>query len=338
MGKLYVFSAVLIFITALIFAGCSQNPAGSVDNQGTTEVPDGMLAKPSTYGNCLSMPVIFAEGHGLTGEDPAHFTGLRGMPGVESFVEPYNTTLIDGYPVFRNPSVNEWCGDWADGTTWGEVPVEADWADNMTRQTWTDHSKVRVEVVLFADVDPIAHRLTGYNMYSLGGTQLSEVFVTNTTKYTAALATVYSNVARLKIVKLAEKGGSPVLDVYDSACYEGYFVDGPTDAYSGEVNMGGKCIYGYNWDVATVPLTDKAGWYRLTFSLDPGASYEDEDGIAHAYGRNTRIIRLNPGDLLGSSDPEVVLYPPTLGQDGFSTDLEIEIKAGKSGGKKPDKG
>lgn len=337
MGKLYVRAIVLACVAAMTCFGCSQNPAGTADNRSANEISDPLSARPSTYGNCLSMPVIFSEGRGLTGEYPAHFTGLRGTPGVESFVEPYDATLIDGYPVYRNPSVNEWCGDWADGSAWGEIGVEADWADNLTRQTWTDKSKVRVEVTLFADVDPAVHPLTGYNMYSLGGTQLSEVFVTNTTKYTAALATVYSNVARLKISKITGKGGTPYLVVYDSACYEGYFIDGPVDAYSGEINMSGKCIYGYNWDVGTVPLTDKAGWYRLTFSFDPVASYTDFDGMAHAVPRNTRIAQLNPGDLIGASDPEVVLYPPTIGPDGYSTDLEIEIKAGKGGGKRPDK-
>lgn len=336
MGKFIAGATVCLLLGALFLAGCSENPTGTTVGSSATD--EGKLAaKPSTYGNCLSMPVIFAEGHGMTGDLAANATGLRGAPGTELFIEPYNTTLIDGYPVYRNPSVNEWSADWADGTTWGEIMVEADWADNLTRQTWTDKSKVRVEMVLFAAVDPVLHPLTGYNMFSLGGTQLNEVFVTNTTKYTASLATVYSNVARLKIVKLAAKGGPAVLEVYDSACYEGYFIDGPVDAYTGEVNMSGKCIYGYNWDVGSVPLTDKAGWYRLTFSFDPSAAYTDINGVPQNYGRNTRIATLNPGDLVGTSEPEVVLYPPTIGADGYSTDLEIEIKAGTGGGKRPGK-
>lgn len=339
MDKLTFTRLAFVLLAALVLANCSQNPTGVADNQSVGDTDflkraTDVSAVPSSYGNCLSMPVVFAEGHGLTGEDPAVFSGLRGTPGVEYFVEPYDATLIDGYPVYRNPSINEWQAGWADGTTWGgEIPVEIDWADNMTRQTWTERSKVRVEVVLFAAVDPILHPLTGYNMYSLGGTQLDEIFVTNTTKYIATLATVYSNVARLKIEKLDVQGGVPIAVIYDSPVYERYFVDGPSAAYSAEVNMGGKCIYGYNWDVRDVPLVNKSGWYRLTFSLDANATYTDVDGVTHTYPRNTVIASLNPADLLGFSDPEVVLYPPTLSADGYASVLDIYIAA-KGPGKK----
>ncbi len=327
MGKASISILVSMLLAAALFSGCSENP-GSVADTGSTAEETILTAKPSIYVNCLSMPVVFAEGHGLTGEDAAHLTGLRGTPGVEYFVAPYDATLIDGYPVYRNPSINEWCADWADGTTWGEVGVRLDWADNMTRQTWTSKSKVRVEVVLFADnIDPVAHPLTGYNMYSLGGLKLEEVFVTNTTKYQATTATVYSNVARLKIEKLDAQGGTPTLVIYDSPCYEAYFVDGPVDAYSAEINMGGKCIYGFNWNVGDVPLTDRSGWYRLTFSFDPEANYTDYDGVVQSYLRNTKIANLDPADLLGYNDPEVVIYEPTLTVDGYASVLDIFIKA-----------
>ncbi len=329
MGRFSVVALLCALLATLALVGCSENPSSVSQDQPTERA---FFAKPLTYGNCLSTPVVFAEGHGLTGEDPTQFTGLRGIPGVESFVEPYDDTMIDGFPVYRNPSVNEWCADWADGTAWGEVPVTLDWADNIVRQTWTDRSKLRVEIVLFTEVDPVQHPLTGYNMYSLGGTQLDEVFVTNTTTYTATVATVYSNVARLKIEKLDEEGGQPVHLVYDSPCYDRYFVDGPTDAYSAEVNMGGKCIYGFNWDVRDVALQDRTGWYRLTFSLDPFADYIDSGGVLYNYPRNTIIAALDPADLTGYSDPEVVVYEPKIAPDGYSSILEISIK-GSSGGK-----
>lgn len=329
MGRISVVALLCALWTTLALVGCSENPSSVDQDQPTERV---LFAKPFPYGNCLSTPVVFAEGHGLTGEDPTHFTGLRGTPGIESFVDPYDETVIDGFPVYRNPSVNEWCADWADGTAWGEIQVELDWADNLVRQTWTDRSKVRVEVVLFTGVDPAQHQLTGYSMYSLGGTKLDEVFVTNTTTYQASTATVYSNVARLKVEKLDDEGGQPILVVYDSPCYDKYFVDGPTDAYSAEVNMGGKCIYGFNWDLRDVALPVRYGWYRLTFSLDPEASYMDYDGMVHSYSRNTKIASLDPADLFGYNDPEVVMYEPNLASDGYSSSLEIYIK-GASGGK-----
>ena len=323
-----VLPAIIVLTAAALLFGCSDNPTTLTDENSAANPAD--KEAPTEFGNCLSMPVVWAEGHGLTGEDCNHLTGLRGTFGIESFVEPYDGTLIDGFPVFRNPSVNEWQAESADGTAWGEIGVELDWADNMTRQTWTDKSKVRVEVVLFHE---LATPLLGYNMYSLGGTQLDEVFVSNTTTYAAPTATVYSNVARLKIEKLDAENGLPVFTVYDSPCYDAYFVDGPTDAYSAEVNMGGKCIYGFNWDVRDVPLVTRTGWYRLSFGLDPEASYTDADGAVHTYARNTRIAALNPYDLFGGSDPEVVVYQPKLAEDGFTSTLDIYIRPGSGGGK-----
>ena len=323
MKRIVAFSCLILTVALLFMIGCStENEVGGL-LQPNPAVPD--KGQPSSYGNCLSMPVIWAEGHGLTGEDCSHFTGLRGTFGVESFVTPYDGTLIDGFPVYRNPSVNEWQAESADGTALGEIPVLLDWADNMTRQTWTDKSKVRVEIVLFTE---LFTPLMGYNMYSLGGTQLDEVFVTNSTTYAAATATVYTNVARLTVEKLDGEGGAPMLMVYDSPCYDRYFIDGPTDAYSAEINMGGKCIYGFNWDVRDVPLADRTGWYRLTFSLDAQVDYVDYDGLAHNYARNTRIASLDPADLFGGNDPEVVVYEPKLAEDGFSSVLEVFIKAG----------
>ncbi len=318
-----VFKIVLVLAAGLMILGCSKNPAsivGATTSQTTVSIAK---AAPFDFVNCLSMPVVWAEGHGLTGEDCTHFTGLRGTYGEENFVEPFDATLIDGLPVYRNPSVNEWQAESVDGTTLGgEIGVELDWADNLTRQTWTDKSKVRVEIVLFEE---LATPLKGYNMFSLGGTQLDEVFVTNTTTYAATVATVYSNVARLKIEKLDADGGLP-LEVYNSAVCDKYFVDGRLDAYSAEVNMAGKCIYGFNWNVRDVSVTDRSGWYRLTFSLDKEAKYTDYDGNEHTVYRNTKLNNLNPLDLIDNNP--VVVYQPTLADDGCSSTLDIYIKSG----------
>ncbi len=320
-----VFKITLVLAASWMIWGCSKKATSIVDSAIPQTTVSIAKAAPSVYTNCLSMPVVWAEGHGLTGEDCAHFTGLRGTYGEETFTTPYDATLIDGYPVYRNPSINEWQAQSVDGTTMGVIGVELDWADNMTRQTWTDKSKVRVEIVLFK---VLATPLKGYNMYSLGGTQLDEVFVTNSTTYDANMVTVYSNVARLKIEKLDAQNGVPVLTVYDSPVYEKYFVDGPLDAYSAEINMGGKCIYGFNWNVRDVDAAVKSGWYRLTFNLDPTATYTDADGVLQTYSRNTKLNNLNPLDLFGANDPEVVLYQPTLAAEGYSSTLDIYIKPG----------
>ncbi len=320
---------VTAFLATLLLVGCSEVPTESSNNQLDEFASLDKKPAPDSYGNCLSFPVVFAEGYGVTGADVDIFTGLRGTPGFELFTEPYDATIIDGFPVYRNPSVNEWQADWADGSLTGEVAIELDWADNLTRQTWDERSKVRVEVVLFNE---LAAPLTGYNMYSLGGDKLDEIFVSNTTKYAATLATVYSNVARLQVEKLDQQGGTPILEVYNSVCYERYFVDGPSAAYSAEVNMGGKCMYGFNWNVRNVDASDRTGWYRLTFSLDPQATYTDADnGVVYNYARNSKITSLSPYDLFGVNDPEVVVYQPELALDGYSTVLDIFIESAGGG-------
>lgn len=331
----------LILALVLMLSGCSSVPTGDDDDAVVSPAPRTDLTFESedgghtTFGNCLSVPVVFAEGHGLTGEEVDVFTGLRGTQGEESFGSPYDDiTFIDGFHVYQNPSANEWQADWANGMSWGgEVPVEIDWSDNLIRHTWTERSKIRVEAVLTTAIEPGNHNLRGYNMYSLGGSKLDEVFVTNTTRHIATSATVYSNVARLKIEKLDAPGGAPVLTVYDSPCFAGYFVDGRSDVFSAEVNMGGKCIYGYNWDVEAVPLAIKTGWYRLTFSLDSYAGYTDTFGKSYGYPRNTLITDINPDDLAGVTDPDMVLYSPTLSENGRFSELEIFIESKDPGGR-----
>jgi hypothetical protein len=55
--------------------------------------------------------------------------------------------------------------------------------------------------------------------------------------------------------------------IYNMAVHEGG--DGP-GYYSAEINVKGKVIYGYTWDVKR--LNDGVGYYRITFSLDNGVN------------------------------------------------------------------
>ena len=97
------FKIILILAAGLMIWGCSKNPTGIVGATAPQTTVSIAKAAPSVYTNCLSMPVVWAEGHGLTGEDCAHFTGLRGTYGVESFTTPYDATLINGFPSTAIP-------------------------------------------------------------------------------------------------------------------------------------------------------------------------------------------------------------------------------------------
>lgn len=297
---------------------------------GTSTMAKGAKPQPVptvTYTNNLSNPVIFAEGTGLTGFPTAEATGLRGP--VESLTEvyPYN-----GINYYLQQTVNTWQADWQNGQPGGEV-VEVDWSDNIVRTTWSSSSVIRVEVVLGKE---LATPMNGYDMTYLFGEGIAEVWGTTGTKIPASSPTVYSICARLTIQKLDGPNGNVVGTLYDSAIYDRFGVDGPTSAYAAEVNVPGKVIYGYNWDLAKfdmasigLPTEPKSGWYRLSFSLDPVAAYSvtDASGVVRNYAvpRNTVLGSLNANDVPGTSVPEVVLYPPQL-PSGEASTLEIYVK------------
>ena len=111
-----------------------------------------------------------------------------------------------------------------------EVVVQADWSDNLVLHDWRAGDKIRTEVILQDIIDPSI--------------------------------TIYTICASFKIEKISATG--EVLDeVWAGTTYDGLWVDGPTDAYSAEVNQVGNLLYGYNWDTKGLD----AGQYRLTFEL-----------------------------------------------------------------------
>jgi hypothetical protein len=118
---------------------------------------------------------------------------------------------------------------------------------------------------------------------------------------------------------------------YNSSVYERYGVDGPTGAYSAELNVPGKVIYGYNWDLAHfkppvapkitadfnwVTGVTKVGWWRLTFNLDPSW-----DIIT----RNAAIKALDLGDLDDTCDFHPVVVTPSDDPTSAYTYLDLFV-------------
>jgi hypothetical protein len=91
--------------------------------------------------------------------------------------------------------------------------------------------------------------------------------------------------------------------------------------------------------MASIGLPDepKSGWYRLSFSLDPTASYDlvDADGLPRSFNIpcNMALGALGVGDLLGTVVPEVILYEPKL-PSAQKTTLDLYIKEVPGGKKK----
>jgi hypothetical protein len=123
------------------------------------------------------------------------------------------------------------------GTEWlaskGPVVVAADWSDDLILHEWKNGQKVRTEVVLRAPAD---------------------------------LTSVYTTRAHFTIEKIDLATGVVLATAYDGNVSEGLYADGPTDAYSAEINQLGQMLYGYNWDTKTNNLGK--GFYKLTFSIE----------------------------------------------------------------------
>lgn len=135
--------------------------------------------------------------------------------------------------------------------------------------------------------------MTAYTMQSLYGSQRNEIYGTDTTTYDSNDRTVYTVTARLKIDKLDGPGGNvdPNVAGFSKAVYESFGTEGP-GGYGAEINVAGKLLYGYTWQLRDWPGTaaDKAGWWRITFSLDQAA---DIGGTS--VPNNTKIVGTNFG-------------------------------------------
>ncbi|MGB7841434.1 MAG: hypothetical protein WBL21_01490 [Salinimicrobium sp.] len=175
-----------------------------------------------------------------------------------------------------------------------------DWGDNLESINWTINSKVRTELVLYENVAdqgetvpvlqyPMRH-VSGWGTDEVHGMQTDLAGNIMFENVTGDQATVYSTHARMTIQKLntlrddprlngltwdidtyqwIDNGGDeplinePILNqvIYNAQDGPGYF--------NAEVNVKGKIIYGYTWDMKK--LNDGEGYYRITYSFDETA-------------------------------------------------------------------
>jgi len=174
-----------------------------------------------------------------------------------------------------------------------------DWGDNLESVDWTLRSQVRTEVVLYEN---LATPVTQYAMRHVDGWGVSEVHglqwdmaAGEPMLGTGDQATVYSHNARLTIQKLNVESlddlGTLTWDTTDNkwtgtnvneplfnmAVYEAG--DGP-GYYNAEINVKGKVIYGYTWNVKK--MNEGLGYYRITFSLDDDGPVLLETSINNA--------------------------------------------------------
>jgi len=306
-----------------------------------------------TAGNNLSFPVIWSDGITKTLPGTAGFVPSLagewwywwGTEGADPDIVPLScapdpddeTKCDDGIPLqangddvpFDDPDLvkaylqkdfeNVWqaASALAENNDSEQYELEVhriDWGDNLESVDWYTRSKVRTEVVLFQDVDPMLE----YEMRHVSGWGIDEVHGLAVDSLGPMLgagtqATVYTHCARLTIQKLLVDRGTPALadlewvpgegwtepegypvdlinpHIFNGSVHEGG--DGP-GYYSAEINVKGRIIFGYTWNVRK--LNEGPGDYRITFSLDNVCGSVQRNTY---FGASTEIIRPSEEEL-----------------------------------------
>lgn len=288
-----------------------------------------------------------------------------GIPGhvTEGLEVPFDEpALVKAY--LQKDEDNQWQAGSAD---WSSAPVEVnwiDWGDNLESVDWYLRSQVRTEVVLFQD---LAIPMLEYDMRHVDGWGIDEVHGIAADLSDVEIlgpgnqATVFSPCARLTIQKLTvareliepgmlvwipEQGWTeaesvpPELElidppIFNMAVHEAG--DGP-GFYNAEVNVKGRIIYGYTWNVRK--LNDGPGDYRITFSFD------NLDGFLNTFfvEGTTQILIPLEEELLaaliaeseeteGGGVPVLDAIDPVTGEGNNLTYIDIRIHE-RSGGRK----
>lgn len=239
---------------------------------------------------------------GIEGDDPNTTVILSGAPDPDNndYVDDgvpgqYDETKIpgDGWvkAYLQKDPDNIWQAETATGIYSNVVVNEIDWGDNLESVPWDLRSQIRTEVVLYKNVSS----MLGYEMRHVSGWGIEEVHglavqgqgdQTGAITYNSTQATVYSTCARLTIQKLlvprdeipenslvwvAENGWIEA-EGYSDLITPQFFNKAVSEAlegpgyYNAEINVKGKIIYGYTWNVRN--MNEGAGDYRITFSLD----------------------------------------------------------------------
>lgn len=257
----------------------------------------------------------------------------------------------------QKDAANEWQADNANAA----VPVQVDridWGDAIESVAWTLKSKVRVETTMFEDV--IAS-MTGYTMRHVYGHGIDEMWAVDggsggsavALEYESTEAIVYSPCARLTIQKLLVPrellepldpsltwnatahvwenavAGEDVIDP-SAVINSPIAAEGPGGGFGAEINIQGKIVYGFTWDVKSA--NDGAGDYRITFSLaDDNCPTSTLNTHITA---DTEIIPLAPeGEITIASESSEGGVAVIDGADNLTyIDIRIDLKTTGGGG------
>lgn len=235
-----------------------------------------------------------------------------------------------------------------------------DWGDALESRTSAASSVVRVETMPFyTNAGNPQTMYTGYEMwhaYGLGRTEMWGMRVDDAdTAYSYAhpFAIIRTTNAKLLISKLGadeeacptvgvEGGSSPYkesVSVWTGAGWQGAVFNHDPIAYTPELNISGKYVYGYNWMLKTFDVPaglNKAGWWRLTFytggnevvftpDTKVGAPWDDPEAAA----------TMAPGSLttdLGPRLMEAQVQPLAEEEGDSSSPLYVPVISPQAGG------
>jgi hypothetical protein len=291
-------------------------------------------------------------------------------PGEVDYLEAEECTAqgakCAGYPVSRIYWQKVATNYWKAETTGPETSVTADfldWGDNLESRSWTTTSSIRVETTPFEDhsTNPTPAVKRGYQMWHVYGQGPSEVWgvraqagddtspPTAVYYYDSPYAIINTGSAKLHMAKLGASSPSCPTTytpsgfsgtwTYDPV--KGQYTWGPGSCtlrdtgYTAELNVGGKYVYGYNWQIRNDRLncgTDwvMPGWWRLTF-YTPGVVVFDNAAIPTGPPTLPPAVPLTLS-LLAEEEGDA-LYRPVIDTVNNLTYLDICIKS-SGGGKK----
>lgn len=283
---------------------------------------------------------------------------------------------------FQKVTGNVWSAETvAPATGFNDQASHLDWGDALESRTSAATSVVRVETMPFyTNPDGPDFYHTGYEMwhaFGQGQTEMWGLRVDDTGvpySYEHPFAIIRTTNAKLLISKLGadaeacptigvEGGSSPYKDtisVWNGAGWDGAVFNHDPIAFTPELSISGKYVYGYNWmlktfDVEPVGL-NKAGWWRLTFYTDNGevvfrpdtkigAPWDDAEAQATmapgsvTTGLGPRALSVHDAVLAEDEegDSSYPIYSPVVSPQagGYNlTYIDICLSANKGGGGK----
>jgi hypothetical protein len=287
-------------------------------------------------GNNLSVPVVFAEGYGLTGMKTQPYNtypttteddGLRphtdaeALPFTESgdpnpYLDVADAYELEGTTYYEQNGPSVWKAYAKDGIKDQMVKSLVYLGDNLTGHQWTADQKI-IHLEMGLQREMTVGQLT-YPMTSLYGEQMSEMFGTTGEDTIGTTAKVYSPMGRLVIQKL-DKNHDPKAKIFSQAIYQGYGLDGE-GRFATEVTRAGTLSYAYNWWLRDVTDVAKAGWWRISFKIDEKGTWDN--GVKDVtVARNAKIVGKVVSTEVEGEDPLFKIRIP----DPYTAYVDIQI-------------